>query len=56
MSDIKQLKMWREQALDTAPPPSLDKSMRRRWYELQQRKIENFTRQIKQMEDKNAKS
>lgn len=52
MLGIKKLKMWREQALDATPPPSLDKSMRHRWYELQQRKVANFTRQIKQLEDK----
>ena len=43
---IKAVKDWREMALDASPPPSLDKSMRRRWYDAQRQKIETHTKEL----------
>jgi len=43
---IKKVEHWREMALDASPPPSLDKSMRRRWYDAQRQKIETHTKEL----------
>ena len=43
---IKKVEHWREMALDASPPPSLDKNMRRRWYDAQQKKIETHTKEL----------
>ena len=55
---IKAVKDWREMALDASPPPSLDKSMRRRWYDAQRQKIETHTKELdnlhKEMESNNG--
>tara|TARA_R110002153_G_scaffold124264_1_gene270435 strand:- start:145 stop:342 length:198 start_codon:yes stop_codon:yes gene_type:complete len=55
---IKAVKDWREMALDASPPPSLDKSMRRRWYDAQRQKIETHTKELdklyKELESKDG--
>jgi len=55
---IRKVEHWREMALDASPPPSLDKSMRRRWYDAQRQKIETHTKELdklyKEMERNNG--